>query len=252
MLSTLIPFLVALGVFGGLLIAFYIGATFFHSSSDEAKDDFGVIQGATLGIVGLVAGFSLSGATGRFVDRQDLIVSEANAIGTAWLRADLLSESARDKLKTSLHHYTEARLELARGVETGREESIQSDLAKLQAEAWATATADLRERPQTGVLVLPALNEVFDLLGMRNAAARRHMPLPTAGLLFISAALGAALLGHGQYHKPRSVRIAAISVVLLIAGLIWATLDLDFPQRGLIRVSTQPLVDLLETMRPSR
>jgi hypothetical protein len=248
MLSTLVPLLVALGVFGGLLIAFYIGATFFHSSA-EVKDDFGVIQGATLGIVGLVVGFSLSGATGRFVDRQDLIVSEANAIGTAWLRADLLSESARDKLKATLKQYAESRLDLVHAADGEREATLQSGLAKLQADAWSIATADLRDRPQVGVLVLPPLNEVFDLLGKRNAVARRHMPLPTAALLFLSAALGAALLGHGQYHKPRSVRIAAMSVVLLIAGLIWATLDLDFPQRGLIRVSTEPLIDLLATMK---
>lgn len=250
MLSMLVPLLIAVGVFGGLLIAFYIGATFFHSSSEEVKDDFGSIQGATLGIVGLVIGFSLAGATGRFVDRQDLIVSESNAIGTAWLRADLLTDAARDKLKATLRTYAETRLELTGTTDAAREKSLQSDLAKLQADAWSTATGDVRDRPQLGMLVLAPLNEVFDLLGERNAVARRHMPLPTAVLLFLSAALGSALLGHGQYHKPRAVRVAAMSVVLLIGGLIWATLDLDFPQRGLIRVSTQPLVDLIATMTP--
>jgi hypothetical protein len=249
MLSLVAPLLIAVGVFGTLLAAFFVGARFV-SPAPDVKDDLGVIQGATLGIVGLVVGFSLSGATARFVDRQDLIVDEANAIGTAWLRADMLSDTARDNLKATLRRYAERRLNVAQGSGGSDELPLQAELSRLQREAWSIAAIDLRDRPQPSVLVLPALNDVFDLLSRRNAAADRHMPALTATLLFVSALLSAALMGYGHKTKPRSVRVAGISVVILIGGLIWATIDLDFPQRGLARISPQPLIDLLNTMPP--
>lgn len=243
--------LVAGLLFSGLLIAFRIGSRLGQISESD-QQHLGVIQGATLGMIGLLIGFCFSGATSRFVDRQDILLNEANAIGTAWLRADLLEAAPRDQLRNLLVHYTRQRIELSEAIRASDGQRVLKELATLQAALWTTAMAGVESRPHTAVVVLPPLNDIFDLLGTRNAAVARHLPPLTLGIVCASVALCSALLGYGQSRKRRQIRLAALMVVLLIGAIIWVTIDMDFPSRGLIQISNQPLQDVLETIsRPN-
>jgi hypothetical protein len=239
--------LVAVSIVGGLIFAFYVGSRLGRVHDDEAQH-LGVIQGATLGLIGLLISFCFSAAMSRFVERQDILVAEANAIGTASLRADLLPPDARARLRDLLRRYTMTRIELTEAAKSAEVASIQQQLVALQGEMWAVAVPAVEQKPAMVMAVLPPLNELFDLLSTRNAATRRHMPLFTLTLVGISVVLSAGLLGYGQGLRRRPIRMAAIAVVVLIAAMVWATIDMDFPQRGLIQISNEPLQAVLREL----
>jgi cytochrome c biogenesis protein CcdA len=247
MVPVLIELLVAAVLIGTMLGAFLVGGR-MGRVTDEDRQHLGVIQGATLGLLGLLVGFCFSGAMNRFLERQDLIVRESNAIGTAWLRADVLANEHRDQLRLLLREYAQARLNLSESASREEAAAAQVKLAALQKRMWAVAVQGVNERPGLVVAVLPPLNEVFDLLSTRNAAARRHIPVFALGLVLTSVLMGSLLLGYGQSHQRAAIRLAAAVVVVLMAGIVWATVDLDFPQRGLIQLDPEPLRAVLRDM----
>jgi hypothetical protein len=233
-----------------LIAAFVLGGLIGGGRKDD-RENLGVLQGATLGLIGLVLGFSFSGATSRFIERQDIIVREANAIGTAWLRFDLLDPAHRDRLRPLLVDYTTARIALTQTNDPVNTQSLKGRLATLQQNLWTTAVSGVEARPATAMLVLPPLNELFDLLSTRNAATRRHIPPAAMALVLATVALGAAMLGYGQRANSFTVRLSAFVVVLLLAGLVWLIIDLDFPRRGLVKISDVPLREVLQSITPA-
>lgn len=239
---------VALGLFASLALSLRIGRRIGHLNA-EAATQFGVIQGASLALLGLLIGFTFSGAIGRFVDRQDIIVQEANAIGTAWLRADLLPELQRDAMKASLRRYAELRLSLFETVPHVESQAIIAQLVDRQREMWSAATKGLNERPAAVEVVVESLNELFDLLNTRNAANQRHAPLLVLFVLVACSMVSMATIGYGIAGAHRSLRAPAIALMLLIAGVLWTTIDLDYPRLGMIQLNDQPLRDALVALR---
>lgn len=235
------------GIVTLLLASFWVGRR-VGRGRDEDAPHLGVVQGATVGLLGLLIGFTFSGAVERFVMRQDIITHEANALGTSWLRGDLLPEANRDALRQTLRTYTERRIALFDATSKQAEASIQLELARLQSHVWRVAIEGVADRPALANLVLPPLNEVFDLLSSRNAVVRRHIPAEVLALLIACAMLTAMIVSFGNGRRAVSSQLPAIGLVLLIATVIWVTIDLDFPRLGLVRISDQPLKDVLESM----
>lgn len=238
---------VALGLFGGLVaaleICFYLGKQARRRRTDE-PDQLSAIQGAMLGMLALLLGFSFALAAGRFNDRMQLIVTEANAIGTAWLRCDLLSETSHVELHKILADYTDQRVLFydAESKEEQRAAATQSEI--LQGKMWKIVSSEAKAQPGLATSLLPPFNDLIDLHAARLAAATRHMPGMLLLLLLSCSLVAVASVGYGCGLVGKRNFVLTTSLAFIISGALWATIDMDHPRRGLIRVGQQPMVDL--------
>jgi hypothetical protein len=238
---------IAATLFAGLGLAveagFRIGRrTAAHLDDDEAPQ-LGAIQGAILGLLGLLLAFSFSGAAGRFIDRMDMVVAEANAIGTAYLRTDLLGEPERTRLRSALQRYTETRLSYTRGTHLRKQltEEETATIAALQNEIWASAMAGVTARPQTILAILNPVNEVIDLHTSRLAVGSRRLPPIILAVLIVSSLLAVGIMGYSCGLGGKRRLPLTMAVAVMIAAILWITIDLDQPRAGMLQVSDAPL-----------
>jgi len=255
----LIAALSTAGLFTGMFvfaeIGRRIGVARLARNSDGPAQGGSAAEAAVFGLLGLLIAFSFSGAASRFEDRRDLIVQEANAIGTAYLRLDLLSAEPRTELQALFRRYVDVRMETYRGPETiDASELKRAEGTKLQEEIWAKAVAASRssEAPlQTVVLLLPALNEMIDITATRVMATLNHPPPVVFVLLGGLSLIGALLVGYGtSINKDRSwFHTAVFAAILSIT--VYVIIDLEFPRLGLIRVDSadQVMIELRQGMR---
>jgi hypothetical protein len=247
---------VELLIVGGLILGAWISHRIGHligrrfDSKDEAfSQQLGLVRNVTLALVAFLIGFAFAGAGTRFIERADLIVNEANALGTAWLRADALPDPQRAELKAALREYTEDRV-AALGTDDRAE--VQKRLDKvpgLHQRMWRMALKGTEGNPTLMLVVLPPLNEVIDFHTTHLALARRHWPWPIMAVLLASVALSYGLVGFGTGRSRRhfSPLDSIYGVVLAIA--MWMVIDLDYPRRGILQVSSTPLVETLDAMK---
>ena len=151
------------------------------------------VQGRLLGLLGLLLAFSFATAAGRFADRQELTLQESNAIGTAYLRADLLPPPHADALRAALKSYVAARIAF---YDAGSNpDAVRATIAtgeELHKVFGSAGVAGVRENPAATTVVVAALNEVIDLHAARVDALHRHLPSAVV-LLLLTAMLGAAV-----------------------------------------------------------
>lgn len=217
---------------------------------DEAFDrQLGIVRNATFALVAFLIGFAFSGAAARYVDRLDVIVKEANALGTAWLRADTLPEPARGQLKKALRDYAADRVDALRQDTVGPVVSHIARAGEFHGRIWKAGVEGTAGNPTLALLVLPALNDVIDLHTTHLSASKRHLPVAImVGLLVtVGLSLGLAAFGHGQVGR----RFAALDLLygVVMAAALWMTIDLDYPRYGLIRATIDPLLETLGGMR---
>ena len=244
--------LIAVGLIAGAVaaheIGFWLGS--LTRSADELLDrQVTLVRTSTAALVAFLVGFAFSGAASRFVDRVDIVVKEANALGTAYLRADMIPDPQRGELKAALKEYTADRAALLSREGRDQIEQLLAKVSGLQQRMWRSATTATQNNAPLMAVVLPPINEVIDLHSVHLAMARRHLPTPIMTLLLGTAAIGLGMVGFGNGRVGRrfSVLDAVYGAVLAIA--LWMTIDLDYPGIGLIRVSNLPLVESLAVMR---
>jgi hypothetical protein len=206
-----------------------------------------IIRGATFALVAFLIAFAFSGAGSRYVDRLDMIVKEANAIGTAYLRADVLPQPQRGELKDALRQYAAGRLELLASDEPT---ALLAKVGPQQQLMWEVVLQGTAGNPQLMRMVLPPINDVIDLHTSHLSAARRHIPMVIMVALMASAALALALAAFGNGQIGR--RFPGLNFVygFVLAAALWMTIDLDHPRWGAIQVSVQPLANQLASMKP--
>src|SRR5262245_57415527 len=187
---TLIGVLTVLGILVGMLGALEmgrrIGVRTAARDPEGAKAGAGVIDGAVFGLLGLLIAFTFSGAAARFDTRRSMIVEEANSIGTAWMRLDLLPAAAQLPLRDKFRHYTDARLAIFRSIPDFAEAKTQlAKAAVLQGDIWKQAVAACRDSGSqpTTMLLLPALNQMFDTATSRTAGVQMHPPMIVYAML---------------------------------------------------------------------
>lgn len=243
---------IPLAIIVTLLFAVELGYRFgkrrMRAFPAEQKIETGSIQGAMLGLLGLLLGFSFAGASGRFIERQDLISEEANAIGTAYRRADLLDEPHSTELKAALLGYLAHRVEMSRTLGSALSADAARQVAADHDRIWAATTAGVAARPATTVVVVSVVNDVLDLHDYRIAAGRKHLPGLVLTLLGACSVLTLAVMGYASAlgRHRNTLMIAAIAV--LVGASLWTTVDLDWSRTGLIRVSDVALEDLLKSL----
>jgi hypothetical protein len=237
------------GAFAASEIGFRAGR--LVGPKDEAFDkQLGIVRGAIFAIVAFLIGFSFSGAAARYIDRLDMIVKEANAIGTAYLRADVLPQPARGELKQALRLYAASRLEL---LDSRDPDAIASHLAKVapqHQQLWDTAIRGTEGNAPLMLVVLPPLNEVIDLHTAHLSVARRHIPVAIMVALLASAGLSIALAAFGNGQVGRRYTLLNFVYGFVLAAALWMTIDLDHPTWGAIQATVKPLAEALAGMKP--
>jgi hypothetical protein len=248
----------AAGLFLGMLafveIGRRIGLRRFSADPDAGHAGTATVEGAVFALFGLLIAFTFSGAAARFDARRQLVVEEANDIGTAYLRLDLLPAETQPALRESFRKYVDSRLETYRklpDVEAAEREMAVS--TKLQSDIWAQAVAACRQKndPAATMLVMNALNAMIDITTTRTMAAKMHPP-PTIFVLLFGLGLGCALLaGYGMAGSKKRNWSHMIMFAAVTAITVYVILDIEFPRQGLIRVDAidQALVDVRETMK---
>src|SRR5262249_36873133 len=162
-------------------------------------------------LVAFLVGFAFSGAATRFIDRADIVVKEANALGTAYLRADAVAEPQRGELKAALKEYTADRVALLSREGRDQIEPLLANVRRLHERMWRAAIEATRDDSRLMTIVLPPINEVIDLHSMHLAMARRHLPIPIMALLLGTAAISLGIVGFGNGRVGR--RFSAIDSV---------------------------------------
>jgi hypothetical protein len=245
MLELAIPTGILAVTFGALELGFQWGYRRARRDPGEgARSQVNATQGAILGLLGLLLAFSFAAAATRFLERQDLIVSEANAIGTAALRADLLDEPYRSQLRAALQRYTEQRLEATRHLRFELRQADVAEVARVHAEIWSAARAGVAAKPGALLAVLNPVNELIDLHTTRLAASDKHLPVPVLILLLACSALAVGVTGYACGVGDRHRSPLSFALALLITAAFSITVDLDYPRMGLLQVSDAPLEGL--------
>lgn len=228
-----------------------------YYSMEESEHHRGnriLVESAIYGLLGLLIAFTVSGAANRFDARRTLTVQEANAIGTAYLRLDLLPAAAQPELRRKFRRYAEARLAVFRllpDFEASNAEAVRAN--ELQRSIWNEVIAALPGVPQSATLMLlPALNEMFDITSSRAIAGQAHTPLVILCALAVLALFCCLLAGYGLAgENPLGSALRMIGFALVVTLAIFVILDLDYPRVGLIRLdyADQALIDVLAGMR---
>lgn len=247
-------FTVLLFCVGLLLIAADLGFRLglrLHLSRDEArKGQIGGIQGAVLGLLGLLLGFTFAMAAGRYETRRDLVVQEANAIGTTYLRASLLPDSYRAPVEDGLRRYVDVRIDFYEaGEDDQRLAAAEQESAALQKEIWNTAIAAAKEAPSPlTASFITSLNETIDLDATRMNALRSHVPGAVWLLVLGVATCGCCASGYAAGSSGVRNGFSNLVMPILVAIVVALIADLDRPRGGLIGIKQQALLDLRETI----
>jgi hypothetical protein len=247
--------LFAAGLFAGLLLFLELGRRWgirqLQRDPDGARVGTGAIEGAVFALIGLLIAFTFSGAASRFDTRRQQIVQEANAIGTAWLRLDVLAAESQPALRDLFRQYVDSRLAAYRkspDVEAARAELDRS--RELQTQIWNRSVEAARSSPTPAgtTVLLPALNEMIDIVTTRTAASFMHPPPEIFGLLFALSLVGALFAGSAMAGRQSRDPLHMIGFAAVMALSAYVILDLEFPRVGLIRIDAadQLLVDVRE------
>lgn len=244
----------SLGLFLGILLCMELGVRLgrYHISKipDPSEVGMGVVDAAVFTLLGLLIGFTFSGAAERLNNRRDLIVREANAIGTAYLRLDLLPEPSQEELRRMFRDYLDFRLRMHDDLfDPVARERYRLELGRMQGEIWSHAQAACRQdsRPSASLLLLPALNEMIDVTAARSMAIATHIPTVIMAAMFAVSLMGAVLVGYGMAAKRARSLLHMVLFALIISMSIYVILDLEYPRLGIIRLDAAD--DVLRQLR---
>ena len=212
---------------------------------DDQRDDFGVVQAATLTLLGLLIGFTFSMAINRYEQRKNYEEAEANAIGTEYVRAGLLPTADAARVQDFLRNYLNQRVLFYTTPDAQRLRQIDTDTAQLQNDMWSAVQARATGQPTAmGALAISGMNDVLNSQGYTQAAWWNRIPVEAWVLLLVIAIGCNLLIGYGAHRTSTLFMVLPLAVSLsffLIA-------DIDSPRGGLIRVQPQNLMRLSQTL----
>lgn len=231
-----------------------IGAMRLSQEGESATKGFGAVVGAIFGLLGLVLAFLFSGALNRFDERRHLVVEEANDIGTAWLRIDLLPETLQPAMRDLFRRYLDSRIEVYRklpDIDAARIELAR--MIGLQEEIWKLAVSSSAQSGSStaAMLLLPALNAMIDITTTQTEATRLDPPLTIFAMLGVLALACSLFAGYDMASRPRLNFLHSTAFALVLSVTVYIIVDLEYPRLGLIRMtdSDQVLVDLRASMK---
>jgi hypothetical protein len=241
--------LIVFGVIGGAsALGVLLGR--YLRRHDHYREPIGALQGALLGVVGLILAFGLTLAVGRYQDRRADVVADANTIGTAYLRAQTIQEPQRSRSLALLRSYNDLAIQVTYDVPgsaslrriTARQGGIQQAL-------WRLAGKTLNDHPLASAqrLYVDSLNDMIDQQTVRLSGLNNRVPDAVLWLELLGAALALGLLALYLSVLGRGL-VPVIAAAILVSLLVLITFDLDRPTRGLIEVPATPLLAERATM----
>jgi len=218
------------------------------SRGTEGADETLIVSGV-LGLLALLVAFTFSLALSRYEDRRDLIVQEANDIGTAYMRLQLLDEPGRSRASALMRDYAAARVAFGdagpsqRPAALARADALQAPLWRATLDALGAA-----RRTPTESSVVSALNSVFDTASERQAALDARLPAAVLEALAAFSLVSAALVGYALAGMRSSHRTATLLLFTLLSLAVVLILDLDRPRSGSIRTPQAPMHAMLKSL----
>lgn len=243
---------IAIVIFVGLVLGEYAGAGLRRlvqqkwPGASEEKDGLDYIVSSVFALLGLLVAFTFGMALDRYETRRDLVVQEANAIGTAHIRTAFAGEPEQTRLRDLFEVYAANRL--VYGNSTFAEKSaVAAKSAALRAEiavAGVNASNKAVSAP-LGPSLIASVNDVIDIGSEREATNLARVPPSVLAMLLGYALISAFVLGYSQAHSSTSQRVGSRMLFLLLTLALVTILDLDRPASGAIKVSQQPMVELI-------
>jgi len=245
------PLLVLILSFVLLFFAAYVGDLLRSRVlplKEEGRDDFGVVLGATLSLLALIIGFSFSMAVSRHDQRKNYEEAEANAIGTEYVRADLLPTRDALRVRELLKKYVDQRVLFYTTGSQQRLATINADTAELQNELWSAVLPGAAAQPTPPLaLVVSGMNDVLNSQGYTQAAWWNRIPIAAWALMAAIAVCCNLLIGYGAHRTDRRIFLI-VPVTVSIAFFLIS--DIDSPRGGTIRVAPQNLLSLSQSLHP--
>ena len=213
----------------------------------EPSSDFNLAVTATLTLLGLIIGFSFSMAMSRYDQRKNYEEAEANAIGTEYVRVDVLPAADALKIKSLLAAYTDLRIAFYQSRNWNELQRINADTAQMQDQLWRTVEVPASAQPTpVSALTLAGMNDVLNSQGYTQAAWWYRIPTE-AWILMIAIALYANLLmGFGAQGPRTNTLLLVLPLLVGISFLLVA--DIDSPRGGLVRVHPVNLIALSKSL----
>jgi len=228
-----------------------IGAFFckrLRGLEEDKRDDFDLVVTATLTLLGLIIGFSFSMAISRYEQRKIYEEAEANAIGTEYVRADLLPAPDAARVRVLLRSYLDQRVLFYETRDARQLQQIDATTAQLQAELWSAARAPAATQPTPVVaLAVSGMNDVLNSQGYTQAAWWNRIPSGAWGLMAAIAICCNLLIGYGA-RRAEGEGILLFVLPLVVSISFFLIADIDSPRRGMIRVQPQNLVSLSQSL----
>jgi hypothetical protein len=234
-------------LFPAMILLLELGRRIRRRRTDAEEST--AIESAIFGLFGLLLAFTFSGAVSRYDHHRLLLTEEANDIGTAYLRLDLLPAQAQPELRQLFRDYTSSRMRLFDQV--GPE--ISPETEQLQRTIWeraTTAASSPGANPDATKLLLPALNNMIDITSTRRNAFYMHPPDVVFWLLFVFSGGSALMAGYSKKIGPPDW-MYSVGLALAVTLTVYTILDVEYPRYGLIRLKDrdQALISLRDSMK---
>ena len=242
------PVLVLVISFLVLVLAAWIGDYFRRrggSLKEDEREDYDIVVGATLTLLGLIIGFSFSMATGRYDQRKNYEEEEANAIGTEYLRADLLPAESAARVHSLLKKYVDERLLFYTTRDPRQLAKVNADTADLQNQLWSALLQGRGQDTPVYAVVVSGMNDVLNTQGYTQASWWNRIPTAAWGLMAAIAIFCNCLIGFGVRRKDRRILLV---IPLAVSVAFFLISDIDSPRGGAIRVKPQNLISLQQSL----
>jgi hypothetical protein len=214
--------------------------------AEDERQDLNLVTSSSLTMLALIIGFSFSMAVTRYDQRKNYEEEEANAIGTEYVRTDLLPAAEAAKVKQLLTQYTDQRLLFYTVRDPQQLDTISAETTKLQNEMWSVVQG-VGKTQQTPIVALAVsgMNDVLNRQGYTQAAWWNRIPTGAWALMFALAICCSMLIGYGAH-----TRVAKLYVIMpvLVSIAFFLIADIDSPRRGVIRVAPQNLNSLAQSL----
>ena len=247
--------LLGLGMAGSMETGYRMGKRRLKKYPENKSEGFGAVESSIFGILGLILAFTFTGTLSRYENRVNLVLKEANAIGTAYDRLDLLSKNDQDKLRPLYKEYVQSRINVFENYENRQlSNSYFSQGLKLQRQIWEISNASVLVDKNPGIitLVLGSTNDMIDVANERLQATRTRPPTIVYVLLFALALASAFMVGQNMSVSQRRPLFYMVIFCVTISLITYIILDLENPRLGLTKISEQAdrvLVETLENMK---
>ena len=215
---------------------------------EDNRDEYNIIEAATLTLLGLIIGFSFSMAISRYDQRKNYEAEEANAIGTEYVRAALLPAADAANVRALLRTYLEQRVKFYTARDAQQLRQINARTAQVQTELWAAVLAPAAAQPTPlSALAVSGMNDVLNSQGYTQAAWWNRIPIAAWSLMAAIAICSNVLIGYGARHDNAG-GILRLVLPLVVSISFFLIADIDSPRGGVIRVNPQNLTGLVESL----